>query len=343
MYIGHRITKMAMQLPTLQEIAEAQELVYKLMLPTPQISWPLINQKLEASVWIKHENHTPIGAFKARSAVFYAAQLFRARNGIKGMITATRGNHGQSVALAGQRFNVPVTIVVPHGNSVEKNAAMRSQGARLIEFGNDFQESREYAQKLSQEQGLHFVPPFHRDIVTGVATYWMELFTAVPDLNAVYAPIGMGSGICAACAVRNGMKLKTKIIGVAAEGAPAYALSFEAGRNIAAPVTTLIADGMACRLPDDDALEIMHKNVDHMVPVSDEEIRHAMRVYFSDTHNVIEGAGAASLAAALKERSSLGGKRIALVATGGNVDRDVFAKVLTENDALLQSAARIAS
>ena len=343
MYIGHRITRMAIQLPTLQEIAEAQKLIYQLMVPTPQISWPLLNQKLEAKVWIKHENHTPISAFKARSAVFYAAQLFRARNGVRGMITATRGNHGQSVALAGQRFNVPVTIVVPHGNSVEKNAAMRGQGAHLIEFGDDFQESREHAERLSQEQGLHFVPPFHRDIVTGVATYWMELFTAVPDLDAVYAPIGMGSGICAACAVRNGMKLKTKIIGVAAEGAPAYALSFDAGRNIAAIVTTLIADGMACRVPDDDALEIMQKNVDHVVQVSDEEIRHAMRIYFSDTHNLIEGAGAASLAAALKEKNSLGGKRIALIATGGNVDRDVFAKVLAERDVAPQSAMVVAS
>jgi threonine dehydratase len=343
MYIEHRITKMAIQLPTLQEIAEAQKLIYELMLPTPQISWPLLNQKLEASVWIKHENHTPIGAFKARSAVFYAAQLFRSGDAVKGMITATRGNHGQSVALAGQRFNVPVTIVVPHGNSVEKNAAMRSQGARLIEFGNDFQESREHAEMLAKAQSLHFVPPFHRDIVTGVATYWMELFTAVPDLDAVYAPIGMGSGVCAACAVRNGMKLKTKIIGVAAEGAPAYALSYEAGRNIAAPVTTLIADGMACRVPDEDAVEIMQENVDHMVTVSDDEIRHAMRSYFSDTHNVIEGAGAASLAAALKEKSSLSGKRIALIATGGNVDRDVFAKVLAERDIAHQSEMVVAS
>jgi threonine dehydratase len=334
---------MAMQLPTLQEIAEAQKLVYQLMLPTPQISWPLLNQKLDASVWVKHENHTPIGAFKARSAVFYAAQLFRNGNSIKGIITATRGNHGQSVALAGQRFNVPVTIVVPHGNSLEKNAAMRSQDARLIEFGQDFQESREHAQKLSQEQGLHFVPPFHRDIVTGVATYWMELFSAIPDLDAVYAPIGMGSGICAACAVRNGMKLKTKIIGVAAEGAPAYALSFEAGRHIEAPVTTLIADGMACRVPDDDALEIMQKNVDHTVRVSDAEIRQAMRLYFSDTHNVIEGAGAASLAAGLKEKKSLGGKRIALIATGGNVDRDVFTRVLAERDVEHQSKVVVAS
>lgn len=343
MYIEHRITKMAIQLPTLHEIAEAQKLVYQLMLPTPQISWPLLNQKLDARVWIKQENHTPIGAFKARSAVFYAAQLFHGGNDIKGIITATRGNHGQSVALAGQRFNIPVTIVVPHGNSAEKNAAMRSQGARLIEFGQDFQESREHAQKLSQEHGLHFVPPFHRDIVTGVATYWMELFTAVSDLDAVYVPIGMGSGICAACAVRNGMKLKTKIIGVVAEGAPAYALSFEGGRSIAAPVTTLIADGMACRLPDDDAVEIIQKNVDHMVRVSDDEIRNAMRIYFSDTHNLIEGAGAASLASALKEKELLHGKRIALVATGGNVDRDVFIKVLAECGIERQSQMVIAS
>src|SRR5437763_2613315 len=274
-------------LPSLDEVHEAQELIYSIMQPTPQLSWPLLNQRLGTNIWVKHENHTPIGAFKARTAIMYVDALLKREKAIRGLITATRGNHGQSVALAGQRFNIPVTIVVPFGNSKSKNAAMRSQGARLIEFGDDFQESREHAEKLSQEQGLHFVPPFHRDIVTGVATYWMELFTAVPDLDAVYAPIGMGSGICAACAVRNGMKLKTKIIGVAAEGAPAYALSFDAGRNIAATVTTLIADGMACRVPDDDALEIIQKNVDHMVQVSDEEIRRAMRIYFSDTHNLI--------------------------------------------------------
>jgi threonine dehydratase len=343
MYIEHRITGMPINLPTLDEIAKAQKLVYALMSPTPQISWPLLNQKFEASVWVKHENHTPIGAFKARSAVAYAAELFRGTGGIKGMITATRGNHGQSVALAGQRFKVPVTIVVPHGNSIEKNVAMRSQGAQLIEFGKDFQESREHAQQLAREQGLHFVPPYHRDIVKGVATYWMELFSAAPDLDTVYVPVGMGSGICAACAVRNGMRLKTKIVGVVSDSAPAYALSFEAGRTIEAPVTTLIADGMACRLPDDEALEVMLKHVDHIVRVSDDEIRHAMRIYFSDTHNVVEGAGAAALAAALKEKSSLRGKRIALIATGGNVDRDVFANVLLEPEPALQSAASIAS
>jgi threonine dehydratase len=320
---------MTMKLPTLEEIREAQKLVYAVMQPTPQISWPLLNQQVGAEVWVKHENHTPIGAFKARTAIVYAAELFRRDKGVKGLITATRGNHGQSVALAGQRFNVPVTIVVPQGNSVEKNAAMRSQGATVVEFGADYQEAREHAEQLAVEDGLHMVPPFHRDIVKGVATYWMELFNAVPDLDFAYVPIGMGSGICSGCAVRNGMKLKTKMVGVVAEGAPACALSFEAGRTVAAPVTTTIADGMACRIPDDDAMAIMHENVDHMVRVSDEEIREAMRIYFSSTHNVVEGAGAAALAAALKEKDHAQGKRVAVILSGGNVDREVFAKVLT--------------
>jgi threonine dehydratase len=322
------ISKTMTLLPTLEEIAEAQKLVYSLMLPTPQIQWPLLSRRLGAEVWVKHENHTPIGAFKARSAVAYAAELFGNSKGITGLITATRGNHGQSVALAGQRFKVPVKIVVPHGNSSEKNAAMRGQGAELIEYGKDFQEAREHAQKLADQHGWHFVAPYHRDIVKGVATYWMELFSAVPDLDVVYVPVGMGSGICAGCAVRNGMNLKTKIVGVVAEGAPAYAQSFEAGRKIEAPVTTMIADGMACRVPDDDALEIILENVDHMVRVSDDEIRRAMKIYFTDTHNAVEGAGAASLAAALKEKEALNGKRVGLIASGGNVDHDTFAEVL---------------
>jgi threonine dehydratase len=315
-------------LPTLDEIHEAQKLIYSVMQPTAQISWPLLNQRLDAEVWAKHENHTPIGAFKARTATVYAAELFRGGKSVKGLITATRGNHGQSVALAGQQFKVPVTIVVPFGNSTEKNAAMRAQGAQLIEFGQDFQEAREHAAKVAREQGLHFVPPYHRDLVKGVASYWVELFEAVSDLDFVYVPVGMGSGICAGCAVRNGMNLKTKIVGVVSDGAPAYALSFEAGRKIEAPVTTVIADGMACRTPDDDALEIMRENVDHMVRVSDSEIRQAMRFYFSDTHNTVEGAGAASLAAALKEPSTVRGKRVGLIVSGGNVDSDVFAAVL---------------
>jgi threonine dehydratase len=330
------ISKTMTLLPTLEEIAEAQKLVYSLMQPTPQIQWPLLSRRLGAEVWVKHENHTPIGAFKARSAVAYAAELFGNSKGIKGLITATRGNHGQSVALAGQRFKVPVKIVVPRGNSIEKNVAMRGQGAELIEYGKDFQEAREHAQKLAVEldngHGWHFVPPYHRDIVKGVATYWTELFSAVPDLDVVYVPVGMGSGICAGCAVRSGMNLKTRIVGVVAEGAPAYALSFEAGRKIEAPVTTVIADGMACRVPDDDALEIILENVDHLVRVSDDEIRRAMKIYFTDTHNVVEGAGAASLAAALKEKEAQNGKRVGLIATGGNVDHETFARVLLGED-----------
>ena len=315
-------------LPSLDEIHEAQKVIYSIMQPTPQLSWPLLNQRLGTEVWVKHENHTPIGAFKARTAIVYVAELLKREKGIRGLITATRGNHGQSVALAGQRFNVPVTIVVPFGNSVEKNAAMRGQGAKLIEFGGDFQESREYAARLAAEQGLHMVQPYHRDIVKGVASYWMELFESVPDLERVYVPIGMGSGICAACAVRNGLGLKTKIVAVVADGAPAYGLSLEQGRTVEAEVTTNIADGMACRTPDDDALAIMRQNVERVVRVSDDEIRRAMKIYFTDTHNVVEGAGAAALAAALKEKPSIPGKRVGVVATGGNVDYNVFAGVL---------------
>ncbi len=317
-------------LPTLEEIHQAQKLVYSVMQPTPQISWPLLNLRLEANVWVKHENHTPIGAFKARTAIVYAAELFKHSSGIKGLITATRGNHGQSVALAGQRFKVPVTIVVPHGNSSEKNAAMRGQGANLVEFGNDYQAAREHAKNLADQQNLHVVPIYHRDIVKGVACYWVELFSAVPDLDVAYVPIGMGSGISAGCAVRNGMGLKTKIVGVVSEGAPAYALSFEAGRKIEARVTTAIADGMACRVPDDEPLEIMRQNVDHVVLVSDDEVRRAMKIYFTDTHNAVEGAGAASLAAALKEKTALTGKKVGLILTGSNVDHEIFARVLQE-------------
>jgi threonine dehydratase len=265
-------------LPTLDEIRESQKLIYSVMPPTPQISWPLLNQRLEAEAWVKHENHTPTGSFKARTAIVYAAELFKHSSGTKGLITATRGNHGQSVALAGQGFHVPVTIVVPHGNSSEKNSAMRGQGATLIEFGNDYQSAREHAARLAHEQSLHFVPPYHRDIVKGVASYWVEFFEAVPDLDVVYVPVGMGSGISAGCAVRNGMGLKAKIVGVVSDGAPAYALSFAAGKKIEAPVTTKIADGMACRVPDDEPLEIIRQNVDHIVLVSDDEIRRAMKI-----------------------------------------------------------------
>jgi len=319
---------MPVLLPSLDEIKQAQQLVYSVMPPTPQFHWPLLSNRLGTEVWVKHENHTPIGAFKARTAIVYASELFKNGNKIKGLMAATRGNHGQSVALAAQRFKVPCTIVVPFGNSKSKNAAMQAQGANLIEFGHDFQEAREYAINSAAQQGMHIVPAYHYEIVKGVATYWLEFLSAVPNLDVIYVPIGQGSGISSAVAVRNGLNLSSKIIGVASEGAPAYALSFEAGKKIAAPVTTQIADGMACRVPDDEPLEIMLNNVDHVVRVSDDEVRQAMKIYFTDTHNVVEGAGAAALAAALKEKSSLSGKRIGVVASGGNVDHETFANIL---------------
>ena len=316
-------------LPTIDEIRAAQQLVYSVMQPTAQVVWPLLSERLGTEVWVKHENHTPAGAFKARTAVVYAAELFRGANNIQGLVTATRGNHGQSVALAARRFNVPAYVVVPRGNSLEKNVAMRAQGANLIEFGGDYQEAKEHAQTLAADHRWHFVPAYHRDIVKGVATYWLEFFSSVPNLDVVYVPIGQGSGICSCSAVRNGLNLKTEIVGVVAEGAPAYALSFEAGRKISAPVTTLLGDGMACRVPDDESLEVVMQNVDHIVQVSEEEMGQAMKIYFTDTHNVAEGAGAAGLAAALKEKTAPAGKRVGLVLTGGNVDYDVFARVLT--------------
>jgi threonine dehydratase len=317
-------------LPTLDEVRAAGEIIYRLMSPTPQYRWPLLCERLGTDVWLKHENHTPIGAFKARTAIVYAEKLLQREPGTRGLIAATRGNHGQSVALAAQRKNLPCIIVVPHGNSVEKNAAMRTQGAKLIEHGEDFQSSLEHASKLSVELGYHLVPPYHRDIVLGIATYWLELFTALPRLDVAYVPIGMGSGVCSAAAVRNALGLRTKLIGVVSDQAPMYALSFEARKIVETPAQTAIADGLACRKGNQEALQVMLQNVDHIVRVTDAQVAEAMRALFTDTHNVIEGAGAAPLAAALKETSSLKGNQVALIATGGNVDHDVFARVLLE-------------
>lgn len=321
------------RLPILDEVRAAAELVYGLMLPTPQYRWPLLCERLGTEVWVKHENHTPIGAFKARTAIVYAEKLLKREPGTRGLIAATRGNHGQSVALAAQRKNLECVIVVPHGNSVAKNAAMRVQGAKLIEHGEDFQSSLEHARKLSADLGYDLVPPYHRDIVLGIATYWLELFTAVPDVDVAYVPIGMGSGICSAAAVRNALGLKTKLVGVVSEHAPTYALSLQQRKIVEAPATTRLADGLACRLGNEEALEVMLENVDHIVRVTDDEVAAAMRAMFTDTHNVVEGAGAATLAAATKESTILKGKRVALIATGGNVDQDIFAQVLSQASA----------
>ena len=319
----------AVSLPTIAEIEAAQRLVYEVMAPTPQYAWPLLGERLGAEVWVKHENYTPTGSFKARTAVVYAATLFAGPNPPSALVTATRGNHGQSVALAAQRFGVAAHVVVPRGNSPAKNATMRAQGAQLIEYGDDFQEAREYAKELAVERGWDFVPSFHRDVTKGVATYWLEFFRAVPEVDVVYVPVGQGSGICACCAVRNGLGLKTRIVGVVAEEAPAYALSFAARRVIAAPARTLLGDGMACRVPDETALAMMLQHVERVVQVSEQGMRRAMHYYFMDTHNVVEGTGASGLAAALMEKEEIAGQRVGLVATGGNVDLEVYAQALT--------------
>jgi threonine dehydratase len=323
--------RMETTLPTIDEVRTAAESVYGVMPPTPQYSWPLLCERLGTEVWVKHENQTPTGSFKARTAIIYAEELITREPSTRGLIAATRGNHGQSVALAAKRLGLPAIIVVPHGNSVEKNAAMRGQGAQLIEHGHDYQSSREHAEALARNNGYHFVPPYHRDIVKGVATYWLELFTKVLEIDVVYVPVGMGSGACSAAAVRNGLGLKTKIVGVVSEMAPTYALSFEQRKCVEAPATAKLADGLGCRKSEDESLQLMLQNLDHVLRVSEAEVAECMRIFFTDTHNVVEGAGAASLAGALKEKDSLGGKRVAVVATGANVDHDVFAKVLEGN------------
>ncbi len=317
-----------MPLPALGEIEAAAALVRSAVPPTPAYAWPLLAGRLGARAWVKHENHGPTGAFKLRGGLVYFDALRRRLPHCPGVISATRGNHGQSVGFAARRAGIAATIVVPQGNSREKNAAMRALGAELIEHGADFQESREHAQALAQARGLHMVPSFHHDLVTGVATYWMEFFRAVPDLEIVYVPIGLGSGASAAIAARNAMGLRCEVRGVVSAHARCYALSLAAGRPVDAPVATRLADGMACRTPDPDALAVLLGGLDGVVEVDDDEVADAMKIYFTDTHNVAEGAGAAPLAAALQQRDALQGRRVGLALTGGNVDHDLFAEVL---------------
>jgi threonine dehydratase len=314
-------------LPDRQALRSALDIVRAEMPPTPTIRWPLLEQRLGTTVFVKHENHTALGAFKLRGGAVYLHELLRREPGVRGVISATRGNHGQSIVRAAARHGLSATIVVPYGNSTEKNAAMRAMGATLVEHGDDFQQAREHAQSLAEAHGLHMVPSFHRDLVRGVASYWIEFFEqAQPDV--VLVPIGQGSGICACAAARACTGAASRIVGVVSAHATAYKDSFEAGRAIEAPVSTLLADGMACRVPDEEALAIIGREVDDIVAVTDDEVAEAMRIYFSDTHNVAEGAGAAPLAAALLQREAFAGRSLGLALTGGNVDRAVFARVL---------------
>lgn len=315
-------------LPTLAEIESASRTVYAGMPPTPQYCWPLLCERLGTEVWVKHENHTPVGAFKLRGGLVYFQHLARSDDRPRGVVTATRGNHGQSVGFAAQRYGMPARVVVPHGNSAEKNAAMRALGVELIEHGEDFQAAREHAERLAREHSLRMVPSFHPLLVTGVASYALELLRGVAGLDCVYVPIGLGSGICGALAVRDALGLRTRIVGVVSAHAPAYALSFAAGRPVDAPARTHLADGVACRRPEPAALEAIRQGVERIVQVSDAEVAAAMCALFTCTHQVAEGAGAAALAAALQERERIAGQRVGLVLSGANVDAELFAAVL---------------
>ena len=318
-----------MSLPTLQEIEAAAQVVYRDFQATPQYRWALLSQRLGTECWVKHENHTPVGAFKIRGGLTYFDALRRQGVLPREVMSATRGNHGQSIGWAARTHGVACTIVVPKGNSVEKNAAMRALGAVLIEHGNDFQDSREYAIKTAKERGAHMVPSFDMMLVRGVSTYWWEFFKAVPRLDVVYVPIGQGSGVCAAIAAKLALKHPVRIVGVVSAHATTYADSLAAGRVVEAPVTTLLADGMACRIADQAALEIIAPFIDQVVKVTDEEVAQAMRAIYRDTHNVAEGAGAAAFAAAMQQRASLKGLVVGTTLCGGNVDSGVFAQVLS--------------
>lgn len=318
---------MTATLPSLDELHAASAVIYTTMPPTPQYQWPVLADALGADVWVKHENHAPTGAFKVRGGLVYMSALRRDRT-VPGVVAATRGNHGQSVAFAAREHDIPVTIVVPRGNSVEKNAAMRALGAELVEQGEDFQESSEIAEALAARSGWHRVPSFHPLLVQGVATYAHELLSVVPLLDTLYVPIGMGSGACGAIAARDALGVRTEIVGVVSASAPACALSLAAGSVVSHAATTRIADGLACRTPDSRALAILGAGLARVVQVTDDEVESAMRLMFSATHNAAEGAGAAALAGLVQEREAMRGRRVAVVLSGGNVDTNVFARVL---------------
>lgn len=308
----------------LKQLERAHAVVGAAMPPTPAYAWPLLSERLGATAIVKHENHTPTGAFKVRGGLVYVDRLNCERPHTAGLISATTGNHGQSIAFAADRYRVPVTIYVPHGNSVEKNRAMRAFGANLVEHGNDFQSAREEADRRAKLDGLEFVQSFHPDLVMGVATYALELLRQIRDLDVLYVPIGQGSGICGCILARDLLGLATEVVGVQSTEAPSFALSFAAGTVVRTNSSNTLADGMATRVPDADALAIIRKGASRIVQVTDDEVAAAVRAYWTDTHNLAEGAGAAAFAAAMQEKANIRGKRVGLILTGGNIDLDLF-------------------
>ena len=313
---------------TIDEIEKAQALVSAQMPPTPQYAWPALQARTGAEVWVKHENHTPTGSFKVRGAFTFMDWLVRTHPDAPGIITATRGNHGQGQSLAARAAGLRPVIYAPRGNSVEKNAAMVAFGAELIEFGEDFDEAKEEVLRVAETEGLAFVPPFHKELVRGVSTYAYELLSAVPDLHTLYVPIGCGSGICGCIAARDALGRDTRIVGVVSENAATAKLSVEAGRPIETNSARTFADGMAVRMPVEDALAIYSAGAERILTVSDSEVAEAIRIYYRDTHNLAEGAGAAPLAALMQEREAMAGKKLGVILTGGNIDADWFRTVL---------------
>lgn len=316
---------------TKPELEDAARLVHTVIAPTPQYAWPLLAQRVGAEVWAKHENHTPTGAFKVRGGIVLLDHLKRTKPGIEGIVSATRGNHGQSLGFAARRSGMKTVIVVPFGNSGDKNAAMRAWGVELVEHGRDFDEAREHAARIAERDGLEMIGPFRRELVAGVASYALELFDAAGALDTVYVPVGCGSGICGLISARDALGLSTRIVGVVSEHAAAYALSFAAKRAIETATANTFADGVAVRVPVAEALEMIWRGADDVVRVSDDEVKSAMRDLYADTHNVIEGAGAAPLAALLKSRRQRD-KRYGIILSGGNVDRAAYASVLAAGD-----------
>lgn len=313
---------------TRDDIEQAASLVYQVMPATAQYAWPLLAERLACTVWVKHENHTPTGAFKVRGGITFMHWLKRMHPEVKGIVSATRGNHGQSVALAAAALGLRALIVVPRGNSPEKNNAMRGFGAEVVEFGQDFDEAREEAARLAQAHGLYLVPPFHTELVKGVATYALELFKAAPDLDTVYVPIGCGSGICGVIAARDALGLKTEVVGVVSTEAMAAKLSFESGVLRETTSANTFADGLAVRKPVPEAFAIYAAGAARIVAVSEAQIGEAMRIYYSDTHNLAEGAGAAALAALIQECEAMQGRKVGVILSGGNVDRSVYARII---------------
>jgi threonine dehydratase len=311
-----------------EELAWATDVVGRRVPPTPQYVWPLLADEVGAQVWVKHENHTPTGAFKVRGGLVYAERLRTGRPGVRGIVSATRGNHGQSLAFAGRAAGIDVTIVVPDGNSPDKNAAMRGFGAELVVHGHDFQSAREYASALGAQRGLETVPSYHPDLVLGVATYARELFDAAGELDTVYVPVGMGSGISGVIGVRDLLGLRTEVVGVVAQQAPATARSVLAGRVVTTDAASTFIDGVACRVPDADAIAVICAGAARILTISEDDAAQAMRVLYATSHNVAEPAGALALAGLLAERSRAAGQRVAVIQTGGNADADLLLQVL---------------